>query len=559
MADDLKAPRAEENLDDSTSRKEVSADDALSEESDVDGNGNRSDLLEPLGISAKPTPINAPNLLNHTVRLLSPAAMKAVEGAAINSAEDDLDLMERAGREAAAVLVSLLGEPDEIGGTILILCGRGGNGGDGFVIARLLMQAGYAVRARTISGRAGMSASTEKMLQALEYIGAKVADCAPEEIHKAAVIVDAMIGGGLQKSPDEQTSDVITAINASDAYVFAVDVPTGLDGSSGLAPGIAVQADASVTFHRRRPGHVMVPGRFLSGGDRAIAVADIGLTDDHMAATSEALYENTPTLWGYEYPQIGPAHHKYDRGHVLVLGGQEPALGAARLAAQAALRLGAGLVTMAAPVETYAIQAAALTDIMVRRFENPFGFFGMLHDDRINPVVIGPGAGVGAKTSEMVSGCIERDRDLVLDADALTSIAGKIGSLFSRMKGQVVLTPHDGEFSRLFPSISLAGDRIVAAREAATLSGAIIVLKGVSTLVASPDGRVSIAANAPSWLSVGGTGDVLSGAVAGLMAQDMPAFEAASAAVWMHGEAAMQCGKGMLASDLLPAFKHVLP
>nr|WP_281500845.1 NAD(P)H-hydrate dehydratase [Kordiimonas marina] len=268
---------------------------------------------------------------------------------------------------------------------------------------------------------------------------------------------------------------------------------------------------------------------------------------------------NDPGLWGDSFAFPGPAAHKYLRGHLLVLGGREPTLGASRLASMAGLRVGAGLVTLAAPSETYAIQATALTDIMVRRFDSAFGFMGLLADNRINSVLIGPGAGVGEKTAEIVQDVGRRGRQMVLDADALTSLVGRLDLLTSVKKSEIVLTPHEGEFARLFPSCNPREDRVKAARDAARLAGSVIVLKGASTVVAAPDGRASIAANAPSWLSVAGTGDVLGGMIAGLMAQGMPAFEAASAGVWLHGEAGTEAGRGLVASDLLSCIPSILP
>ena len=257
-------------------------------------------------------------------------------------------------------------------------------------------------------------------------------------------------------------------------------------------------------------------------------------------------------------PHAGPSYHKYDRGHVLVLGGREPTLGASRLAAMSALRVGSGLVTLAAPSETYVVQATALTDIMVRRFDQDFGFIGMLSDPRLNVVLMGPGAGLGEKTARLVQAVLKTDLTAVLDADALTSLAGR-QAMLNRSKGETILTPHQGEFERLFPDISVENDRISAVRSAAESSNSVVLLKGVSTVIAAPDGRVSVASNAPSSLSVAGTGDVLAGLVAGLAAQGMPAFEAASAAVWLHGEAAMRSGKGLIASDLVENLRQVLP
>ena len=244
---------------------------------------------------------------------------------------------------------------------------------------------------------------------------------------------------------------------------------------------------------------------------------------------------------------------------MLVLGGKEPTLGASRLASLAGLRVGAGLVTLAAPSETYPVQASALMDVMVRRFDSAFGFIGIVNDPRIKAVLVGPGAGRGEKTVELVRQVGVKNKLLVLDADALASLVGRVDIIHDLKSPEIVLTPHEGEFAKLFPKIDFGGDRLAAVREAAKTTNAVVVLKGVSTVVAAPDGRTSIATNAPSWLSVGGTGDVLSGIICGLMTQGMPAFEAASAGVWLHGEAGMAAGRGLIASDLLDVIPKVLP
>jgi hydroxyethylthiazole kinase-like uncharacterized protein yjeF len=486
--------------------------------------------------------------------LLTPEQSRAADAWAVAHGTDGLTLMETAGRAVAEILTDYIGTPSECDGDILLLCGPGNNGGDGYVVARLLDDWGYSVRLMSVvptadlkGDAAGMASRWAGPVEGLDKLSFK----------GVGVIVDALFGTGLVRPVEGDIAALIDKANRWDAFRLAVDVPSGLDAGTGQVLGTCFQADATVTFFARKPGQVIAPGRLLCGGHEHVHVADIGIAAACLEEIAPATFENEPGLWGGLYPHAGPATHKYHRGHLLVLGGKEPTLGACRLASMAALRAGAGLVTLAAPSETYAIQAAALTDVMVRRFDSAFGFLGMVADGRIRVVLVGPGAGVSEKTAEVVQEVAARGRSMVLDADALTSLVGRLELL--QGAGEVVLTPHDGEFARLFPDIDLSGDRIAAARAAAAATGAVVVLKGVSTLVAAPDGRLSIAANAPAWLSVGGTGDVLSGIVAGLLAQGMPAFEAASAGVWLQGEAAMQAGRGMIASDLVAALPKVLP
>ncbi|MBL4837584.1 MAG: NAD(P)H-hydrate dehydratase, partial [Kordiimonadaceae bacterium] len=322
---------------------------------------------------------------------------------------------------------------------------------------------------------------------------------------------------------------------------------------------ICFKADATITFGHKKPGQLIAPGRFLCGGAEHLHVADIGIPSDALAVIEPTHFANEPSLWGKHYPFQGPESHKYHRGHLLVLGGREPTLGASRLVSMAALRVGAGLVTLAAPTETYSVQAAALTDMMVRKFDSAFGFVGILSDPRIGTAILGPGAGVGGKTIELLQQAGVKKCNMVLDADVLASLTGRAELINGIADGEVILTPHEGEFTKLFPEIDLFADRIGAARAAAKKTNSTIVLKGVSTIVASTDGRVSIASNGPAWLAVAGTGDVLAGLIGGLLVQGMPAFEAASAAVWIHGEAGMKAGRGMIASDLLGIIPAVLP
>ena len=491
---------------------------------------------------------------NHV--LLTSAESRQADAWAIENGKASGELMETAGRAAADIIVDYVGTPLEVGGEIVVLCGPGHNGGDGFVVARHLDEWGYPVRVLTCPSNKISSAAVKKV--AAKWRG-PTDDVEKANVNGAAVIVDSLFGTGLNKPINGVFAKIIEEANKSDAFKLAIDMPSGLNAATGNTTGVCFKADATVTFFRKKAGQVIAPGRFYCGGTDHVHVVDIGIPDAAMEHIIPNHFSNEPSLWSYAFPFQGPASHKYDRGHLLVLGGKEPTLGASRLASVAALRAGAGLVTLAAPSETYAIQAGALSDVMVRRFDSAFGFVGIVSDPKIRTYLLGPGAGVGEKTFEMVQQAALKGRNMVLDADALTSLVGRTDMLANNNGGEVILTPHEGEFARLFPDLDFSMDRITAARQAAAMIGCTIVLKGVSTVVAASDGRVSIASNAPVWLSVGGTGDVLAGIIGGLVAQGMPGFEAASAAVWIHGEAAMKAGRGLIASDLLSEIPKVLP
>jgi len=314
---------------------------------------------------------------------------------------------------------------------------------------------------------------------------------------------------------------------------------------------------ATVTFFRRKPGHLLLPGRAHCG---EVSVADIGIPDSVLDTIRPRTFANEPALWLARFPWPQPASHKYTRGHAVIVSGPIWSTGAARLGARGALRVGAGLVTMASPKDALEVNAAQLTAIMVRPVDGAAELAAMLADKRKNAVMLGPGAGVGEPLRAMVLAALDSEAAVVLDADALTSFAGEAERLFAAIKSRaapVVLTPHDGEFARLFGPLG-EGSKLELARGAAKRSGAVLVLKGADTVVAAPDGRASVNATTSPWLATGGTGDVLAGMVAGMLAQHMAAFEGASASVWMHGAAALAFGPGLIAEDVPEMLPEVL-
>ncbi len=497
------------------------------------------------------------NSLSQYVHVLLDAEQsRDIDQFTINQGTSGASLMEAAGSSLASTLTSYIGTPLEAGGAVIILCGQGNNGGDGFVAARHLDELGYPVSLRCTVLPSELKGDAKKA--AGKWSG-EVEPISTKGFKDAAAIVDCLFGTGLSRPLEGEMASLARAINKSDAFVISADLPSGLCAKTGKPLGECVEADATVTFGFKKPGQVIVPGRYFCGGNANVHIADIGLNGEGLSSIAATTFENLPTLWGRQFPFSGPQTHKYGRGHMLVLGGKEPTLGASRLASLAGLRVGAGLVTLAAPTETYAVQASALMDVMVRRFDSAFGFMGIVNDPRIKSVLVGPGAGRGEKTFDLVKQVGAKKKSLVLDADALASLVDRVDIIKELKSPEVVLTPHEGEFAKLFPELDYRVDRLEAAKKAAAMTGAVVVLKGVSTVVASPDGRASISSNAPSWLSVGGTGDVLSGMICGLITQGMSAFEAASAGVWLHGEAGMVAGKGLIASDLLAVIPKVLP
>jgi ADP-dependent NAD(P)H-hydrate dehydratase / NAD(P)H-hydrate epimerase len=491
------------------------------------------------------------------MEVLTTAEMERADRLTIAAGTPGFALMLSAGQAVAEAAMDLAEE-----GSILVVAGPGNNGGDGFVAAAELAARGREVSVILLCERDSLQGDAASAARGWKY---PVLPFNPQAIGKPALIIDALFGAGLNRTVEGEPHDMIEAINANGAPVLAVDLPSGINGTSGAIMGVAIRAVETVTFFRRKPAHLLLPGRMHCG---RVRVADIGIDADVLAEIQPQTFENVPRFWRRSFPVPQIDGHKYARGHAVVVSGDIMATGAARMSARGSLRAGAGLVTLASPRDALAVNAAALTAIMVRAIDTVVEFAELLTDKRFNACVIGPGAGLGGRTRDFVLTALSAKRGLVLDADALTSFADAPDHLFEAIKAshdlQVVLTPHEGEFPRLFSDISNKHplrSKLERVRAAAERSGAVVLLKGPDTVVASPDGRATIAANAPPWLATAGAGDVLSGMIAGMLAQGVPAFEAASIGVWMHGEAAREAGPGLIAEDLpevLPAvFRHL--
>ncbi len=443
-------------------------------------------------------------------------------------------------------------------GPVLVLCGPGNNGGDGFVVARGLRDFGWPVRVALLGRREALGGDAR--LHADRWSGA-VEACTPAVFEGVGLVVDALFGSGLNRPLSPEVAGLLAALAARRASdprpgnctprrpgLIAIDMPSGVLGDSGESHG-AIAADCTVTFVRKKPGHLLLPGRSLCGD---LVLADIGTPRPVLDAIAVDTFENQPLLWQDELPRPAAAGNKFKRGHALIYGGN-PTTGAARMAARAAARAGAGLTTIAVPEAAFAIYAGALTSIMVQSLTETGDLERLLTDARYNALLIGPGAGVHDATRRAALTMLATGRALVLDADALTVFKDDVAQLRAAIHGPCVLTPHDGEFARLF---EVAGDKLTRARRAAAQCNVCLVLKGADTVIVAPDGRAAVNANAPPTLATAGAGDVLGGFVLGLLSQGMDTFAAAAAAVWLHGEAANAFGPGLIAEDLpdlLPA------
>jgi hydroxyethylthiazole kinase-like uncharacterized protein yjeF len=482
---------------------------------------------------------------NIKMELLTTAEMVEADRLTIASGVPGIELMENAGRAVADCVAAR----HRAGAKIIVVAGPGNNGGDGFVAARLLAERGYEVRLM-------LNGSPDRLkgdaaLAARRWTG-PIESAEGGRLMDADAIVDALFGAGLDRPVDGTPRALIEAMNAAAAPVYAVDLPSGINGTTGAVMGAAVRAAETVTFFRRKTGHLLLPGRIHCG---QVTVADIGIPASVLPRIGPKTFLDGPSLWTLPVPRIDG--HKYSRGHAVVVSGGLASTGAARLAARAALRAGAGLVTIASPREALAVNAATNLAIMVRPVDGADELTEFLADTRRNAVALGPGGGVGPAMRALVGAALAGPRAVVLDADALTSFAGEpqalVAALRARGEAITVMTPHAGEFERVFgslPEVDQANSKLEKARLAAAATGAIVVLKGPDTVVAAPDSSAAIADNAAPWLATAGAGDVLTGIVAGLLAQRMSGFEGAAAAVWLHGEAGREAGPGLIAEDL---------
>jgi hydroxyethylthiazole kinase-like uncharacterized protein yjeF len=476
--------------------------------------------------------------------LLTVDESRAADAYAIDHGISGIALMEAAGTGVASAIEERWSRRP-----VVVLCGPGNNGGDGYVVARLLRDAGWPVRVAALGGADRLpddaKSNAEKWTGEIESISA-------ESVDGAGLVVDALFGAGLVRPLSGIALQLAERLSSDAAPVcVAVDVPSGVDGNTGEILGAAPACALTVTFFRRKPGQLLLPGREKCG---EVVVVDIGIPEDALAAIEPRTCVNRPSLWQRHLRRPRPEDHKYSRGFAVVRGGGEMT-GAGRLAARAAARIGAGLVTVTCPPQAFPIYSASLVGIIVKSVESGAAFAAFLDDPRKSAFLLGPGNGVDLATRAAVRAALATAKPCVLDADALSVFADAPEELFEAMRGPVVLTPHDGEFSRIFRH---SGDRLARARAAAAESGAVVLLKGADTVIAAPDGRAAINDNAPPTLATGGAGDVLSGLVVGLLAQGVDAFEAACAAAWMHGEAAADFGLGLIAEDLPDRLPDVL-
>jgi hydroxyethylthiazole kinase-like uncharacterized protein yjeF len=463
--------------------------------------------------------------------ILTVAEMSAADHAAVAAGTAGLQLMERAGAAVAAAVAERFSPRDTV-----VLAGPGNNGGDGYVAARLLKEQGWPIRIEAL----GPPKTADAIAAAARWDG----ETSPlaERVGRGDLVIDALFGAGLDRPLSAELARLARHLERQRDRVAAIDVPSGLSGDTGRpVGGASFAAGLTITFHRRKPAHVLQPGRGACGD---VVVSDIGLE-----SAPTQLFENTPQLWLGRYPWPAVGAYKYTRGRLIVVSGEAWSTGAARLAARAALRIGAGLVTLLSPPEALMVNAAHLEAVMLRPFETELELEAAASD--VEAAVIGPAAGITEATLSNVLALARTGAALVIDADALSVFRDEPEELFSALDRDDVLTPHPGEFERVFPGLlKSAPERITAARTAAARAQAVVLLKGPDTVIAGPDGRAAVNLNGSPWLATAGSGDVLAGLIGGLIAQGMESFEAACAGVWIHAACADHFGPGLISEDL---------
>lgn len=468
--------------------------------------------------------------------LLTNEEMRRADALAIAAGISGQRLMEAAGRAVARAAIERWRQQP-----VAVLCGPGNNGGDGYVAARHLRAAGWPVRPAALSPPAP---NTDAGWAASGW-GSAVEPLSPTVLDGAGLVVDALFGAGLARPLEGAARAIVDEINRRSLDCLAVDVPSGVDGDTGQVLGTAPRCRATVTFFRFKPGHLLLPGRALAG---ETVLAEIGTPIAVLDEIQPRQWRNDPALWhqALRWPRLDD--HKYTRGHVLVIGGAMT--GAARLAARGARRAGAGMVTLAAPEASLPIYAGDQPGLITTPLAAPDDLAALIQRRRIAALLLGPGSSAGPETRDLVMAALAAAKPCVLDAGALASFAGQADDLAAAIRAPVVVTPHEGEFARLFSDLAAEQGKLARAREAARRLNAVVLLKGADTVIAAPDGRAAINDNAPPELASAGTGDVLAGMAVALLGQGMPAFAAAAAAAWLHGAAGQRAGIGLIAEDL---------
>ncbi|MDP3495393.1 MAG: NAD(P)H-hydrate dehydratase [Hyphomonadaceae bacterium] len=472
-----------------------------------------------------------------TLAILTCDEVRAAEQRAVEAGISLWALMQKAGQACADVLHAEFPE-----GRVVVLAGPGNNGGDAFVAAQRLRDLGRNV---WLYDLAPTQQRTPEGINALNALTGARQPLEDMRLTPDDIVLDGLFGAGLSRPLSGEAAFAAEQVNASGSKVVAIDVPSGVNGDTGAIPGPAIRANVTVTFCAKKPAHVLQPAASLCG---EVIPAEIGF-GRFINDAAHALHENAPALWANALRWPEATSHKHQRGRLAVVSGGLANTGAARLAAHSGLRIGAGLVTLLCAPSALIVAASSVTAVMTSSFAGPDDL--VAQTERSSAIIIGPAAGFTDATRANVEALCRAGRRLVLDADALTVFADQADHLRAILPAASILTPHTGEFERLFPGL-LGGsvNKVEAVRTAAHRIGATVLLKGADTIIAAPEGRAVVNTHATPFLATAGSGDVLAGIVGGLLAQGLTPFDAARAAAWLHGDAGFRVGPGLTAEDL---------
>jgi len=452
-------------------------------------------------------------------------------------------LMENAGRAVVDQILKRW-QPKEV----VVLCGPGNNGGDGYIIARLLNEINWSVKVLTIIDPSQLEGDAK--VASLKWTGDVVLLNEEQDYLHAELIIDCLYGTGLSRPLDKETVELINYYKSLKTKVVSVDLPSGVHGNTGEVLGTAIEADLTVTFCNLKRAHFLLPGKELCG---EIVVVDIGIPKQIINQIDFLTFWNQPIAWINSFPIPQSNTHKYIRGHTFIIGGDRYSTGAARLAAEASLRIGAGAVSIIAERNALDVYAKHLTAVMLEPSEK---LQSIIANTNLKSFVIGPGTGLGKYTESCLDKILESNSPCVIDADALSIIARKPDYFFPKLHADCILTPHEGEFTRMFDN---SHDKLTSCQSSVAKTGANVVFKGSDTIIAAACGKkISINNNAAPWLATAGSGDVLGGLIAGLQSQGMPSFEAACAGVWLHGELGTKLGLGLISEDISKSLPKLL-
>ena len=491
------------------------------------------------------------------INILTSKQTKNLDILSIKNGVSLSNLMENAGEASFDIIINqIIPNILNFNNKITILCGPGNNGGDGFVIAKKLCQKNFDVTVCSPFDKHKFNPTVKTKLKSCTF---DIVNPSQKLFKRADLIIDALFGVGLNRDINKELSYLIKLVNKEKKFVVSIDIASGLDSDTGEERPISINADHTISFQTPKPCHYLLPGKIKTG---KLSIVQIGIPKKvfNNIKNLSKIYLNTMDLWKSHFPRPNEYDHKYSRGHLLVQSGDKFSTGASRLASLSALRVGAGIVTLASTDESAMINAAHLTSVMVKNINTKKDFIDFYNKRKVNAFLIGPGCGLTKYTKELSLVAIKTGLPVVLDADSISVFEDEPNELFSAIKKynkNVILTPHEGEFKRIFKNS--IGSKISKASKASRESSAIIIYKGNDTIISSPNSHLAISDKTSPFLATAGSGDILAGICAGLLSQGMDAFMAACAGQWFHKKIGEISGPGMIADDMPGFIETFLP